>query len=205
MKDISYILAGVILTSALFVPAVARADIYTFTDDRGVKHYTNLPALDRRYKLAWKEGPRATWTATNTYMPSESEIARYKTIVEVASRTHGVEDSLVHAVITAESAYNPKAISKAGAQGIMQLMPGTAKRYGVTNSLDPAENIQGGVKYLKDLLTLFKGNKELALAGYNAGENAVIRNGNRIPPYAETAAYVPKVMEYYRKFEARKG
>src|SRR5882672_8724387 len=113
MKDMSYILAGVILTSALFAPAVARADIYTFTDERGVKHYTNLPALDRRYKLAWKEGPRATWASTSTYMPSEAEISRYKSLVTTASRTHGVDDALVHAVITAESAYNPKAISKA--------------------------------------------------------------------------------------------
>ncbi|APV51499.1 hypothetical protein BWI17_18460 [Betaproteobacteria bacterium GR16-43] len=205
MKDISYILAGAILTSALVVPTLARADIYTFVDERGVKHYTNLPALDRRYKLAWKEGPRATWASTYTYMPTEAEILRYKSMITTASRTHGVDDALVHAVITAESAYNPKAVSKAGAQGIMQLMPGTARRYGVVDSMDPAQNIQGGVKYLKDLLAMFKGNTELAVAGYNAGENAVIRHGNRIPPYAETAAYVPKVMDYYRKFQARKG
>jgi soluble lytic murein transglycosylase-like protein len=205
MKDISYILAGVILTSALVAPTLARADIYTFVDEHGVKHYTNLPALDRRYKLAWKEGPRTTWASTYTYMPSEFEIQKYKSMVSTASRTHGVDDALVHAVITAESAYNPKAVSKAGAQGIMQLMPGTARRYGVVDSMDPAQNIQGGVKYLKDLLAMFKGNTELAVAGYNAGENAVIRHGNRIPPYAETAAYVPKVMDYYRKFQARKG
>jgi soluble lytic murein transglycosylase-like protein len=108
-------------------------------------------------------------------------------------------------VITAESGYNPGAVSRAGARGIMQLMPDTARRFGVQNILDPAQNIQGGVKYLRELLTLFNGDKELAVAAYNAGENAVIRSGNRIPPYAETASYVPKVLDFYRKFQSRKG
>ena len=87
----------------------------------------------------------------------------------------------------------------------MQLMPDTARRYGVHDAMDPVENITGGVRYLKDLLALFNGNAELAVAGYNAGENAVIKYGNKIPPYAETVNYVPKVMDYYRKFQARKG
>jgi soluble lytic murein transglycosylase-like protein len=108
-------------------------------------------------------------------------------------------------VISAESGYNPNAVSRRGASGLMQLMPDTARRYGVRNVFDPVENVRGGVKYLKDLLAMFNGNLELAVAGYNAGENAVIRAGNRIPPYAETAAYVPKVIDYYHKFRARPG
>ena len=205
MKDTSYILAAVALTATLLIPATARADIYAYTDDKGIKHFTNIPGLDRRYKLIRKEGPMAPRAATTSYMPSEAEILRYQSIVAVASRTHGVDDSLVHAVISAESAYNPRAVSRAGAQGIMQLMPDTARRYGVSNAMDPVENIHGGVKYLKDLLAMFNGNAELAVAGYNAGENAVIRYGNKIPPYAETVNYVPKVMDFYRKFQARKG
>jgi soluble lytic murein transglycosylase-like protein len=108
-------------------------------------------------------------------------------------------------VITAESGYNPAALSKAGARGLMQLMPGTAKRYGVQNIHDPMENINGGVRYLRDLLTLFNGNLELAVAAYNAGENAVIRYGHKVPPYAETVHYVPKVLGFYRKFQSRQG
>ena len=205
MKDKSYILAAVLTTATLLVPVTARADIYAYTDENGVKHFTNIAGLDRRYKLVRKEGPVAPRAATTSFMPSEAEINRYQSIVAIASRTHGVDDALVNAVISAESAYNPRAVSRAGAQGIMQLMPDTARRYGVTNSMDPVENIHGGVKYLKDLLAMFNGNAELAVAGYNAGENAVIRYGNRIPPYAETVNYVPKVMDFYRKFQARKG
>jgi soluble lytic murein transglycosylase-like protein len=108
-------------------------------------------------------------------------------------------------VISAESGYNPQAVSRAGARGLMQLMPETARRYGVRNSMDPVDNIYGGVKYLRDLLTMFKGNMELAVAAYNAGENAVIRYGLRVPPYTETLGYVPKVLDFYRKFQTREG
>ena len=98
----------------------------------------------------------------------------------------------MHAVIPAESGYNPNAVSRKGATGLMQLMPDTARRYGVQNILDPVQNIHGGVRYLKDLLAMFNGDIELALAGYNAGENAVIRAGRRIPPYPETMATFPR-------------
>ena len=205
LKDKSYLLAAAVLTATLAVPVTARADIYAYADEKGVKHFTNIPGLDKRYKLVRKEGPVAPRAAMTSFMPSDAEIQRYQSIVTAASRTHGVDASLVHAVISAESAYNPRAVSRAGAQGIMQLLTDTARRYGVTNAMDPVENIHGGVKYLKDLLAMFNGNAELAVAGYNAGENAVIRYGNRIPPYAETVNYVPKVMDFYRKFQARKG
>ena len=134
-------------------------------------------------------------------MPARELIRQYSPIIETAAKAHGVETALVHAVITAESGYNPRAVSRAGAQGIMQLMPDTARRFGVQNSFDATQNIQGGVKYLRELLTMFNGNRELALAAYNAGENAVIRAGNRVPPYAETMHYVPKVLGIYRKFQ----
>jgi len=89
--------------------------------------------------------------------------------------------------------------------GLMQLMPQTARRYGVKNIYDPSENIHGGVRYLRDLLVMFNGNVELAVAAYNAGENAVIRAGNKIPPYAETVHYVPKVLGFYRRFQTKHG
>jgi soluble lytic murein transglycosylase-like protein len=192
----------------------AAADIYSFRDDRGVVHFTNTPD-DNRYKLVRREAGSAPQpVSTNAvassamsrvWMPPEETIRKFASIIEVASRTHGVEAALVHAVVSAESGYNPGAVSKAGARGLMQLMPDTAKRYGVRDIMDPAQNIYAGVRYLRDLLMMFNGNLELAIAAYNAGENAVIKYGNKIPPYAETVQYVPKVLGFYRKFQTRQG
>ena len=200
-------------TSLIFAAAAlglaagpALADIYSFRDERGVVHFTNTPD-DTRYKLIRREAGSSPApspaSATRVYMPAEASIRRYSPIIDLASRTNGVEAALVHAVVSAESGYNPAAVSKAGARGLMQLMPETAKRYGVRDIMDPVENIYAGVRYLRDLLLMFNGNMELAIAAYNAGENAVIRNGNRIPPYAETLQYVPKVLGFYRKFQTR--
>jgi len=201
-----------IAPAALALAALAQpafADIFTFTDDNGVVHFTNLPSSDKRYKLLRKEGdnpaPTPRTTTAAGWLPSEVLIQRYAPIINLASQTYGVDKNLVHAVISAESAYNPGALSKAGAVGLMQLMPETAKRYGVKNIYDPAENIHGGVRYLRDLLVMFNGNVELAVAAYNAGENAVIKYGNKIPPYAETVHYVPKVLGFYRRFQTKKG
>jgi soluble lytic murein transglycosylase-like protein len=100
-------------------------------------------------------------------------------------------------VVQAESAYNSKAVSTAGAMGLMQLMPATAERYGVADVWDPRQNLNGGARYLRDLLDMFKNNLKLALAAYNAGESAVMKYGNRIPPYPETQNYVRKVIDFY--------
>ncbi len=123
----------------------------------------------------------------------------YDPYIEQIGRKHGVDPALIHAVITVESAYNPHAISHAGAMGLMQLMPLTAKRFGVTDAYDPIQNIEGGVMYLRFLLDKF-GNLPLALAGYNAGEGSVMKYNNQIPPYKETQAYVPKVLGYYQRY-----
>jgi soluble lytic murein transglycosylase-like protein len=195
-----------LLAATSFCSLDARADIYSFKDERGVVHFTNIRGLDPRYKLIRREGGTAAMPrSTRAYMPTEADIRRYQGIVEAAAKNHGVDTALVHAVITAESGYNPRALSPKGASGLMQLMPDTARRYGVQNIFDPTENVHGGVRYLKDLLAMFNGNMELAVAGYNAGENAVIRAGHKVPPYAETIDYVPKVIDYYRKFRARQG
>jgi soluble lytic murein transglycosylase-like protein len=130
---------------------------------------------------------------------------RYAAIILGACRRSGVEGELVHAMIWAESSFNPNAVSPAGASGLMQLMPETARLYGVSNVFDPEENIRAGVKMMGQLLAQFDGDVELALAAYNAGPNAVIRAGNRIPPHPETESYVPKVMDYYRRLQARKA
>ena len=130
-----------------------------------------------------------------------SHVAQYREIVAEAARQATVDPRLLHAVIAVESGYNPQALSIKGAIGLMQLMPGTVRRYGVGDARDPLQNILAGARYLRDLLKLFNNDVSLALAAYNAGENAVLRHGSRIPPYRETAAYVPKVLAIYRKLE----
>lgn len=123
-------------------------------------------------------------------------------MVEEVSRAYGLESALVHAVIAVESSYNPKAVSKAGAAGLMQLMPDTARRYGVTDAFDPMQNLRGGANYLRDLLNLFGSDVSLAVAAFNAGEHAVMKHGNRIPPYRETLRYVPRVLDHYERLWA---
>lgn len=124
--------------------------------------------------------------------------------VNKTARKHGMDPAFVHAVISAESAYKPNATSHVGAMGLMQLMPFTAKRFGVTNAYNPYQNIEAGTKYLKILYNEF-GSLELAAAGYNAGEGAVRKYNRSIPPYKETRKYVPKVMAYYRRYKQNRS
>jgi len=121
----------------------------------------------------------------------------FSSLINQAAQKYGVNPGLVQAVIKAESNFNPSAVSQAGAQGLMQLMPGTARGLGVTNSLDPAQNIDGGVHFLSNLLKHYDGNVRLAIAAYNAGPGAVDKYGG-IPPYQETQTYVNRVLGYYQ-------
>lgn len=123
----------------------------------------------------------------------------YDSHIEAAATESNVDAGLIRAVISVESGFNPSARSPKGAMGLMQLMPDTARKYGVKNIRDPAQNIQGGARYLSALMAMFGNDLKLVLAAYNAGEEAVIKYGRRIPPYAETAAYVPKVLSRYKK------
>jgi soluble lytic murein transglycosylase-like protein len=124
-----------------------------------------------------------------------SDSSSFASIIKTAAQRYGVDEALVKSVIQVESNFNPNAVSAAGALGLMQLMPGTASGLGVSNPLDPAQNVDGGVKFLRQLLDRFGGNIDLALAGYNAGPGAVAQYGG-IPPYAETQAYVQRVKSY---------
>ncbi|WP_220550323.1 lytic transglycosylase domain-containing protein [Stenotrophomonas lacuserhaii] len=118
-------------------------------------------------------------------------------LLERAAAESGVDRALLHAVVQQESAFNPQAVSPAGAVGLMQLMPATARRFGVRDRFDPAQNLRGGAAYLAWLLTHFNHDLDLALAAYNAGEGSVHRHGNRVPPFAETQAYVQAVKQRY--------
>ena len=128
----------------------------------------------------------------------------FSPLVHEASERWGVSPALVHAVITAESNYDPEALSRAGAMGLMQLMPGTARRFGVADPWDPEQNVHGGVRYLRELLDRFQ-NLKLALAAYNAGEGAVEQHGNQVPPYQETQTYVQRVMGLFFRNLDRDG
>lgn len=131
----------------------------------------------------------------------ESNPSRFTLHIRSASRATNVPAALIRAVITAESAFNPYALSATGAVGLMQLMPDTAARYGVTNRMDPSQNILGGARYLSDLMRLFHNNMHLAVAAYNAGEGSVLKYGRKIPPFPETVAYVPRVLAYYKNYK----
>ena len=189
-----------------------EADIYKYIDGAGNVYFTDTPLKGNRYRLEWHRGTdnfiRESQTRFATlkkwHAPKSVQsktLARrrstYEPLIAASAHRYRLSPELLHAVIRAESAYNPSAISSAGARGLMQLMPGTAARYGVSDTFDPAQNVRGGAAYLRDLLDMFDQDLRLAVAGYNAGEGAVMKHGRQIPPYAETQAYVRKVLQYY--------
>jgi soluble lytic murein transglycosylase-like protein len=169
----------------------ASADIYRFKDENGVWHFTNINN-DRRYKLYIKYHDNPT-----LYIKDFSQI------IDKASEKFGVDSSLIKAVIRAESAFNHKATSSKGAQGLMQLMPYTADFLSVKDAYEPEDNIFGGTRYLSMMLERFNNNIQHALAAYNAGpENVDTYNG--IPPFEETKNFVKKVMAYYNEYKSGK-
>jgi len=203
--------ALIALLLGLFLWRPGWADVYAYTAADGTVSLSNVPT-DARYEVliaapqpVTGAPPAAKPPKPVKPGPSQAGTARFDRIIEDVSRIYGLESALLHAVITVESSYNPKAVSNKGAAGLMQLMPGTAKRYGVADAFDPAQNLGGGARYLRDLLNLFDSDVSLALAAYNAGENAVKKHGNRIPPYRETLRYVPKVLDYYQRYRASAG
>ena len=177
---------------------VVRGQVYSYVKD-GVRHYTSARPrgvaassmrtiqysfIETCYACGSKPGVNFGKVRLNT--------AAYDTEIAAAARQHGVDEAIVRAIIHAESAFNPNALSRVGAQGLMQLMPATAKRFGVSDAFNASQNIQGGVKYLAWLLKRFNGDLTLAAAGYNAGEGAVDRHKG-VPPYSETRRYVERV------------
>jgi soluble lytic murein transglycosylase-like protein len=194
------------LTLALLAAAPARADVYGFVGDDGTPRFTNIPD-DPRYELYIEDPQAAPGGRSRAGALANPRLERrpYHREVKHAAERFAVDPALLHAVIEAESKYNPSAVSGKGAIGLMQVMPETGRRYGVKAQelRVPARNIATGAQYLADLLRLFGGNVELALAGYNAGEQAVARYGQAIPPYAETRAYVPRVVGLWKTLSER--
>jgi soluble lytic murein transglycosylase-like protein len=177
--------------------AGAHSRIYAFVDADGVKHFTDVPD-NNRYRLLALSPDERTVSGERYDSTLLARAAQYDSIIEKAAKSAALEPNLLRAVIVVESGFNSRARSKRGAVGLMQLMPATASRFGVSNPYDPKQNVHAGARYLKFLMDRFGQNIRLALAAYNAGEEAVERNGRQIPPFTETMAYVPKVLRIYR-------
>lgn len=189
------LLAGLCLV--LCVP-VSNADIYSFVDRDGVAHFTNVP-VDPRYEFLLASPDEKTRSG-DFYDPVMLAAAgQFDPLIVSAAAATALAPELLRAVIAVESGFNSRAVSKAGAAGLMQLMPATARRYGVQNRFDPAQNVQAGAQYLRSLIDRYDNNIRLALAAYNAGESAVDRCGRCIPSYKETQAYVPRVLRLYQR------
>ncbi len=179
--------AALAALALLLAATTGHAAIYYHVDERGVYHFTNAPTKPYFRILPGFGLPKGVNLTSGPYAD----------LINRTARQHGVDADLIKAIIRVESNFDPRAVSRKGAQGLMQLMPATAADHAVSDAFDPAQNIAGGVHYLRKLLDLFGGDLRLALAAYNAGENAVLRYGG-IPPYRETQQYVRKVLALYR-------
>ena len=199
-KSFLYICA--LALAAAVTGGPARADIYKYVDKKGVVHFTNLPSSPqyRLYKKSTHESNYINGPATYKLGMGGDE-KRYDKVIESLCRKYEMDTALVKAVIKTESDFDPFAVSSKGAQGLMQLMPGTARDLQVRNPLDPNQNLQGGICYLRKMLDMFNGDMKLALAAYNAGFNTVIECGWRVPNIPETRDYVQKVMYHIKRYQ----
>ena len=188
----------------LGLEGTAQADVFVYQLPGGARVVTDHPLNSRDYKLVrhskTSKGVGALVSSRHIAY-AITDPAAYDRLILRTATAHQVDAALVKAVMHIESAFNPHAVSHKGAQGLMQLMPGTAQRYGAEDMFDPVQNVRAGVMYLKDLQKMFKNNTRLVLAAYNAGENAVLRYKG-IPPYDETQDYVRKVMKMHLTYSA---
>ncbi len=188
-----------ILTFAFifFAPVFAYSAIYGYVDERGIYHFTNIKPAGKKYHVVITDKNKS-----NTFVQNFDNTYYDKLILQY-SNMHGVDPSLVKAVVKAESNFNPNAVSPKGAQGLMQLMPDTSRLMRVENPFDPDDNIKGGTKYLKYLEETFNGDIELMLAAYNAGPSRVIENKRNVPPIEETRTFIKRVKQFYHKLKNR--
>jgi soluble lytic murein transglycosylase-like protein len=175
-------------------PRIGYGAVYGFVDESGTYHFTNMIPVGKKFRIIISDRIKSiiTKNINNT---------DYDTMIALHAANHGVDPLLIKAVMKAESNFNPRALSHKGAQGLMQLMPDTARLMKVDDPFDPDDNIKGGARYLKYLDDIFGGNLELMLAGYNAGPRRVIENKMNVPPYEETKTYIQRVKSYYNKLK----
>ncbi len=220
-----------LVCSLFWAGAVEAKGIYSFVDKQGVLHLTDRPNDPRYRPVLLanrpatpitasnKSGPTIYWTQKGKpgngirwvpwqydHEPTGQPVStwqqkRFREMVLAAAQRTGLSSALLHSIIRAESNFDPNAVSAKGAVGLMQLMPDTARLYGVQDITDPATNIHGGARFLADLLKQFHNNLELSLAAYNAGPTTVARYGGTVPPYPETREYIARVLRYYREYQ----
>jgi soluble lytic murein transglycosylase-like protein len=193
MRSAGHASALITVLVAILVAGSARADIFMYRDERGVTHFSNVPA-DGQYRFFMHE-PKEPPSAAHPMGTRAKRARAYERIISDAATRHHVDVALVKAVIDAESAFVPEARSPKGAQGLMQLMPATATRHNVQHVFAPEDNVEGGVRHLRQLLDRYGGDVRLALAAYNAGEGAVERSQG-VPPYPETLDYIARVLKF---------
>ena len=190
LKLIAIFFLALVVLFAVGLPV--EADIYRYIDEKGVMHFTNTPTSSiQKYRLYIKERPKVTQRYSSE---------KYDTLISDASERHGVSFPLLKAIIKAESDFDPHAVSKKGATGLMQIMPENFKPLGIRDPFDPWQNINAGARYFKQMYDRFKGKLALSLAAYNAGPTAVDRY-KTIPPYEETEEYVRRVLKYYYNYK----
>ena len=194
-----FTVATFLFLSLFFLTAPSFAGIYRYEDERGVIHFTNCPR-DSKFKLYIKEGKEDVGQGTDLSIRYAKDSNYYDPLISEFSKKYQIDFALIKAMIQVESGFNPYAVSRKGAKGLMQLMPQTALRMNVLNIYNPKENIEGGVRYLKYLLSLFNNDLRLSLAAYNAGENLVYELRS-IPPYRETVDYIRRVLNYYHSYK----
>ncbi len=195
--------AALAAAAVALAPSLARAELYSFVDEQGVIHFTNIPD-DPRYK------PQAVEKARNTYVWSDDlgslrkvhrvDVTDFDEIIVAAARYYSLPPALVKAVIAVESSFEPAAVSPAGAQGLMQLVPETATLVFVRDAFDVRDNIYGGVRYLRMLANRFGGDLRLTIAAYNAGPALVEKAGGDVPAVDETRRYVQRVLALYKHY-----
>jgi soluble lytic murein transglycosylase-like protein len=191
-----YIVTLPVIFCSFFLTSPSSAGIYRYEDANGVIHFTNCPR-DPKFKLYIRESKDDVDNGNRFFSAKDSN--QYDSLISEFSKKYRVDFALIKAIIRAESGFNPLAVSRKGAKGLMQLMPETASRVNVSNIFSPRENIEGGVRYFKYLLSLFDDDLRLSLAAYNAGEN-VVAELRSIPPYRETVDYVRKVLSFYQSY-----
>ena len=199
MKKISLIIILVLFTSQTLFAKTFR--VYKHVTKDGVIHYSSKKPRVRGYTILRIKCPECGWKNKVNWHVTKLVTDKYNKEINAAAKKWKVEPSLIKAVIHAESSFKADNQSSVGAQGLMQLMPATQQIYSVTNPFDPKQNIQAGVAYLKRLLNMFNNNLDLALAAYNAGENAVKKYNNKIPPFEETKNYVKRVKILQKRYK----
>ncbi len=177
-----------------FFPYCGHAAVYGYVDERGTYHFTNMIPIGKKFRVIISD-------KITSIVVKNIDNTSYDNMITQHATTHGIDPLLVKAVMKTESNFNPRALSHKGAQGLMQLMPDTARFVNVTDPFDPEDNIKGGARYLKYLDEIFSGNLELILAAYNAGPGRVIEYKMNVPPYEETKTYIQRVKAYYNKLK----